>query len=580
MNTSPDAEMTPAKPLRLWPGVLIVAVQWILRYAVPPVFPDAAQLGILGGLAGGALLLVWWLGFSRAPWRERIAVVGVMIVGAWATRGFVHASVAGGMMGMMLTIQIVPLLSLALVVWAAASRGRGAGGRWAGMVVATAVPCAAMALVRTGGISAGGASDLHWRWSLTPEEKLLAEAKPAARTATAAPAIAANVPRWPGFRGAERDGVVRGGVQLAEDWASSPPVEIWRRPVGPGWSSFAVDGDFFYTQEQRGEEERVACYRVATGAPVWSHAEAARFWESNAGAGPRGTPMLAHGRVYSVGATGLLNALDARTGAVVWSRNAATELGRKVPDWGFACSPLVIGDRVIVALAGWLAAYDAATGRPLWTGAKAGWGYSSPHRAVIAGAEQIVLLNGAGAVGVAFDDGKPLWSHEWKSDGIVQPAVLADGDILIGSGSGLGAKIGVRRLAVARGAGGWTAEERWTSLALKPYFNDFAVHAGHAYGFDGNGLACIDLADGVRKWKGGRYGHGQLVLLAGQDLLIVLAEAGELALVRATPERFAELARVRALTGKTWNHPVLAGDVLLVRNSEEMAAFRLAPARQ
>lgn len=580
MNSSPVSQTTSAKTLWLWPGVVIVAVQWTLRYGVPPVFPDTAEFGILGGLAGGALLLVWWLGFSRAPWVERVGAVAVMIVGVWVTRGLVHASVAGGMMGMMLTLQIVPLLSLALVVWAAASRGLGASGRWAGLAVATAVPCAAMALVRTGGISAGGASDIRWRWSQTPEEKLLAEAKPSSQTAIAEPAIAANAPRWPGFRGAERDGTVRGGVRIAEDWAASPPVEIWRRPVGPGWSSFAVDGDFFYTQEQRGEEEVVACYALSTGVPMWQHADAARFWESNAGAGPRGTPMLAHGRVYSVGATGLINALDARTGAVVWSRNVATELGRKIPDWGFACSPLVIGDRVIVALAGWLAAYDAATGRPLWTGAKAGWGYSSPHRASIAGTEQVVLLNGAGAAGVAIDDGKPLWSHEWKSDGIVQPAVLADGDILIGSGSGMGAKIGVRRLAVTQSAGGWAAEERWTSLALKPYFNDFAVHAGHAYGFDGNGLACIDLADGARKWKGGRYGHGQLVLLAEQNLLIVLGEAGELALVRATPERFVELARVRAIAGKTWNHPVLTGDVLLVRNSEEMAAFRLAAAKR
>jgi hypothetical protein len=136
--------------------------------------------------------------------------------------------------------------------------------------------------------------------------------------------------------------------------------------------------------------------------------------------------------------------------------------------------------------------------------------------------------------------------------------------------------IGVRRIGVTRGSGGWAVQERWTSRGLKPYFNDLVVHNGHAFGFDGSILACIDLGDGTRKWKGGRYGHGQMVLLPDQDLLLVLSEDGELALVQATSDKFTELARVPALDGKTWNHPVLAGDLLFVRNGEEMAAYRLS----
>jgi len=156
----------------------------------------------------------------------------------------------------------------------------------------------------------------------------------------------------------------------------------------------------------------------------------------------------------------------------------------------------------------------------------------------------------------------------------VQPALTADGDVLLGAGSGM-AGVGMRRVSVRRGPGGWTAEERWTSIGLKPYYNDFVVHKGHAFGFDGGIIACIDLKDGKRKWKGGRYGHGQIVLLPDQDLLLALSEEGELALVGATPDQFTQLARFPAIEGKTWNHPALAGDVLLVRNGEQMAAFRL-----
>ena len=155
---------------------------------------------------------------------------------------------------------------------------------------------------------------------------------------------------------------------------------------------------------------------------------------------------------------------------------------------------------------------------------------------------------------------------------IIQPSLTPDGDVLIGDGQASG----TYRIAVSQGAGGWTVAERWKSTALKPFFNDFVVHKGHAFGFDGSILACIDLADGKRKWKGGRYGNGQLILLADQDLLLVVSEEGELALVAAASDKFTQLARIPAIEGKTWNHPVLAGDILLVRNGEEMAAFRLA----
>jgi outer membrane protein assembly factor BamB len=483
------------------------------------------------------------------------------------------------------------------------------GPRRASLVVAILLACGVFTLLRTGGISGEGDSDLHWRWTPTPEQRLLAQAgneplapPPAVAAApveTPSPTPTGELPasptpaispeksnadpegattgaNWSGFRGPKRDGVIHsvGGVRIQTDWSQSKPIELWRRPVGPGWSSFAVRGNLLYTQEQRGDDEIVSCYNLTTGEPVWRHRDKARFYESNAGAGPRATPTLSNGRVYAFGATGILNALNARDGSVVWSRNAASDTKEKVPMWGFASSPLVVGDVVVVATSGVLAAYDVATGNLRWQGPADKGGYSSPQLVTIGGVAQILLLNGEGATSVAPADGKLLWKHEWSGDGIVQPVVIAGSDVLLGSGSGMAA-VGLRRVAVTLGDAGWSIQERWTSNGLKPYYNDFVVHQGHAYGFDGSILACVSLEDGKRKWKGGRYGHGQIVLLPDQDLLLALSEEGELALIKATPDQFTEIARFKAIEGKTWNHPVLVGDVLLARNSEEMAAFRL-----
>jgi len=609
--------MSSPKPLRLWPAVVIAIVQVLVMFGVPLVAPDSgALIGMLGGVVGALAILVWWLLFSRAPWLERVGAIILMVAAVFATRAGAHASMVGAGQGMMIYFLPTPYLALALVAWAVTTRHLADGVRRAALVAAVFLACAPFDIIRTAGIKGGAGGEFHWRWTPTPEQLLLAKGgdepkplppptavaaspgapaetakeTPAAATASVTPAAATaraaaeetppasaamDTPaEWPGFRGANRDSIIH-GVQIKTDWSTSPPVEIWRRPIGPGWSSFAVHGDLLYTQEQRGDDEVVSCYRVSTGEPVWRHRDPIRFYESNGGAGPRATPTLSRGRVYTLGATALLNALDAATGKVVWSHNAATDTGRKTPEWGFTSSPLVVDDIVIVAVSGTLAAYDAATGKPRWVGPQHGGSYSSPQLATIDGVAQILLLSAPGVVSVSPADGKLLWEHTWEGGAIVQPALMADGGILINAMSAMGG-IATRRLAVARGTGGWTVEERWTSNGLKPYYSDFVVHKGHAYGFDGSILACIDLEDGKRKWKGGRYGTGQLVLLADQDVLLVTSEDGELALVKATPDQFTELARIPALNSKTWNHPVLIGDRLLVRNGEEMVAFRLS----
>ncbi|MEM9555339.1 MAG: PQQ-binding-like beta-propeller repeat protein [Acidobacteriota bacterium] len=597
-KTSPhDDSSTP--PLRLWPGLVLVALLLGLRFGLPALSAELVPVGFIGGLVAGLLTLVWWLGFSRAPQADRWIAAAVLVGALLVTPSILHPSLSDAMMGLGFYFFGVPTALLALVLSVVATRRLDAGPRRLLTAAAIILGCLGWALVRSAGITGAAESQLTWRWTQTAEQRLLAASEDSgvSTTATSLPGVeksgAPTEITWAAFRGPGRDGAVHGS-SIGADWQAAPPLEVWRRAVGPGWSSFAVAGDLVLTQEQRGDDEIVSAYDLRSGAPVWTHSDAIRFWESNAGAGPRATPTIADGRVYSLGATGRLNVLDLRDGSLVWSRDAAADVGAaldapgasvEVPMWGFSGSPLVlpgaleeradgeIGEDslVVVAVGGTLAAYDA-DGALLWVGSDGGVeAYSSPQRVVLDGVEQILLV-GVGGLASFDRAGKLLWRHEWSGAPIVQPAALADGELLLA----VDARSGLRRLAVHRDGDQWQADERWTSRGLKPYFNDFVVHEGHAYGFDGRILAAIDLDTGERVWKGGRYGNGQLLLLADQDLLLVLSETGELALVAAHPDGFEELARRPALEGKTWNHPVLVGDTVLVRNDREMAAFRLA----
>jgi outer membrane protein assembly factor BamB len=558
MATTEIAIAPPRKSLRLWPGVIAVVLQWLGWFLLPVVLPQATFIGLLIGVLGGLAILLWWLLFSRAPWVERIGAP-LLIVGALIlTKRLVHPSIAGGGMGMLLYILAIPVFGLVLVAWAVVTRRFTAGARRVALLATILLGCSVFLVIRTGGLTAEFDNDFHWRWSKT-----------AAPANSPAPTTAES--GWSGFRGPQRDSTVH-GVRIKTDWSAAPPVQLWRRPVGPAWSSFAVYNGRLYTQEQRGEEEIVACHDLSTGKPVWKHSDRARFYESNAGPGPRATPTLSNGRVYTQGATGIVNVLDAATGAVVWTRNAVNDTGAKVPGWGIAGSPLVVNDLVIVAASGNLVAYDLASGKPRWQGPTGGSGYSSPQLVTINGVQQVVLLNSNGAISVSPADGKVLWEHKWEGVPIVQPGVAPNGDLLLS----VSESSGLRRLAVAQGSAGWTVQERWTTEDMNPWFNDFVVHNGHAYGFNGSSLVCVNLEDGKLKWKGKRYGFGQLILLPEQEVLLIMSEQGELALAKAASDQFTELGHFPALEGKTWNHPVLVGDVLLVRNDHEMAAFRLS----
>ena len=422
---------------------------------------------------------------------------------------------------------------------------------------------------------------LGLRWRETAEAAFVASVQPKTTSDPSVERIAipteASPGDWPEFRGSARDGKVH-GVTFKTDWNASPPREVWRRAIGPGWSSFAVVGGTIFTQEQRGEDELVSCYALEDGREVWVNTLPTRFQETIAGPGPRATPTFSEGRLFALGATGTLQCIDPGNGASIWQRDLTKDVDAGVPEWGFSSSPLVFEDSVVVfsgaGAAKSVVAYDKNSGELRWSNGRGTKGYSSAHLARVHGDAQVLMVSNAGLQSFGPADGTLRWEHIWlleQNARIVQPLVLGDGTVFLGTGYGFG----TRRLDVKRAGTEWQVEERWTSRRLKPYFNDFLEHNGDAYGFDARIFTCIDLETGERRGKGGRYGHGQVLLVVDAGVLVVLGEQGQLVLLEATPEEHREIAQLEMLAGKTWNHPVIAHRKLLLRNGAEMVCLEL-----
>ena len=566
-------EFNQQKPLRILPGIIIVIVQWMVRFVLPVFIPEAVAIALFGGIICGLAIVIWWVFFSRAHLFDRWTAIVLKIVAFLATAQVIDKSISTSMMGLMYPVYSITVICLAFVIWAVATRNFPVVARRVTMIATIVLSAGFWVFMRSTGMDGQAHHYFAFRWAKTSEARLIDKDSNKLASIPLDSAAIDKEFNWPGFRGVNRDGIIH-GVRINTDWNKTPPVQIWRRPVGPGCSSFAIHGTLLYTQEQRGNSEMVTCYNLYTGEPLWRHGDTARFWDSHAGAGPRSTPTLYKGRVYTLGATGILNVLDERDGKVVWSRDAAKDTKVKIPGWGYTSSPLVVDSIVYVSIAGEIIAYNIEDGKLRWSGPDGGESYSSPHLLTINGIRQVFFMSKKNAVSYSLTDGKKLWELAMTGAPIVQPAMITDNEIVISSVGETGGK-GMQRFAINKENGGWTAKERWSTDKLRPYFNDFIVHKGHIYGFDGISLVCIDTENGNRKWKGGRYA-GELLLLADQDLLLILSEKGELALVMATPEQFKELAHFPALKGRTWNHPVLSGDILVVRNSDEMAAFRLS----
>lgn len=447
-------------------------------------------------------------------------------------------------------------------------------------VLMALVPLAAIfpRVTKIDGMTGDARPNFTWRRSTTlPAQP--AVASPTGGTPSIAIELAPTPHDFPQFLGPNRNGVITSGLRLSDDWKNNPPRLMWKKPVGAGWSSFAIVGDYAITQEQRGENECVVCYRVADGDEMWVHSQRAFFDSAMGGSGPRATPTIVDGRVYTVGATGLFDCLDGGTGKPVWSVDILKDNGGRPIEHGVCGSPLVFEDRVIVCPTGnqsaMLAAYDRETGKRLWRSGKFAASYGSPLLVELGGVRQIVLLGSIGAASHDPATGEFLWSFPFTTEynqNTSQPVLVdgAAGWILLSAGYNVGSTL----IEARRGSDGkWSANKIWNNREMKTKFTSALVKDGMAYGLDEGILECIDAETGRRQWKGGRYQHGQVLLV--DDLLIVQMEDGGVALVRADAKKFTELAIIPALSGKTWNNPALAGRYLLVRNDHEAACFEL-----
>jgi outer membrane protein assembly factor BamB len=385
------------------------------------------------------------------------------------------------------------------------------------------------------------------------------------------------VPYWTDFRGPLRDGHYTEQPILTE-WPSGGLTPMWKQPVGGGYASFAIVHGRAFTIEQRGGEEVAAAYDVATGRELWTSSWTAAFRELMGGDGPRATPTWAEGLVYVLGATGEFRCFEDTTGKVVWRTNILTDAGASNLQWGMAASPLIVDNTVVVLPGGAngqsVVAYDQRTGKRAWSALSDQQAYSSPMLVTIAGVRQILVFSASRLMGLSPDRGDVLWEYPWTTQYGVnasQPLVIGDNKVFISTGYGTGAAV----VEISATEGRLSVREMWRNIRMKNQFTSSVLQDGFIYGLDESILACLDAATGELKWKGGRYGYGQVMLASGY--LIVLSEDGDLALVRATADRHQEVVRFSVFQGKTWNHPAIADGYLLVRNINEMAAFDLRP---
>ncbi len=502
---------------RFWPLILILLLDLTLWILIWQNVELDRQVKIMKTgaliLASCVLAFLWLVAFSRLPWRRRFASIGLL------------AALLGGFLAL---FRLREVSGDFVPIWE--PRWKTAGVRPAGLGSNAKTP--------------GMPNPTNRFW-------------------------------FPQYLGPGRDGILSGPTVL-DDWKASPPKEIWRRPIAPSWCGFAIAGRYAVTMEQFGEMEAVTAYELMDGQPLWTNSYAAKYNTTIGGEGPRATPTVVGNVVYAFGGSGVLSATHLSDGKPLWSHDVLKDSGvAKLPDWGQTGAPLVVDDLVVVPTGARngksLQAFDTQTGALRWSGGDDEMSYGSPTLLKILGQGQILMFNNNEMTAHNPTNGAVLWRHPWQGQypKVTLPVSLGEAKILLSSGYGAGAEL----LELTQEAGLWKVRSVWKTNQLKSKFANIINYDGSIYGLDDGIMVCLDPANGQRRWKDGRYGHGQMLLL--KDRLLITSETGDLVLVIPSPEAWREMAKLKVFGDKSWNPPAVAGEFVLMRNHREAALYQL-----
>lgn len=537
-----SAQPAPKRPRWLWPVAIVLLT--VMGTVIGNRLSDSRTGQVISIFYGAGFLIIglagWWLLFSGATLRRRVLVLtGVLTLSACAA------------------------ISSVREVWFEGDMRPHLRFRWD-------PPSAAELAEQWLAENAPARQDVNAETEVT---------QPAANSADSTALLTIAEDDWPCYCGQSSNRVIS-GEKPATDWKLNPPQLLWKHPVGEAWSSVSVVGELLWTQEQRGTQECTVCYNAETGVEVWRREDTARYQTAQGGVGPRGTPAVTDSAVYALGATGILNSLHPLTGQLLWQRNICSDAGSEMVEWGMSGAPLVWQNTVIVDAGGQngkaVIAYDRSSGEIVWASGSHKAGYAAPRIEVIDGRSVLLVFHGDGLEAMNPDNGQSFWMYPWVNQykiNVAQPMLFGN-QVFISSGYDSGCVLldPARLTSVPDGVP--RPAEVWTpTRSLKLKFNEAVQLGDHVYGLDDGILACVDVATGERRWKGGRYKYGHVLLW--QDLLLVQAEDGYVALVQADPEKFQELTRFDALTDRTWNVPVVHRRRLYARNASELACYQL-----